>query len=413
MALDEERKRYHKDSIKLQRRIEAGRQPGTLNYIPLHHNKLNNVFNLTQAQFSLIGSTSGSGKTGYVDDMYLLGPWRSVVNIPNPSIDWNCMMFVMERSIQDRMLRWQSWFIYKDTGLLISPKAIMGRDGRGKLDRTIQYKVDSYRDEVSEIRSRMRMFDGRITPDLIKRQIALKGKQLGTLYRADGTGVLKDDGLVYIKKFDPKVTRDSQDGPEMYVELEHKGKKFTLAVDEHEYFPNKPNSYFYIIMDGLGLVDYKGYKNLKEAIDEVVATLQDARDVYGFSPVVVSQFNRGISNIERLKLHKSSMGPQESDFKDSGNGYHAADVVTALFDPYQMKAFDSKGLFAGYDLVSGMMAPTGYNRFRSVHVLKNTWGGAGTIVGMKFYGEVMHFKELPRWDSPEIQEVYSQTAMGL
>jgi hypothetical protein len=115
--------------------------------------------------------------------------------------------------------------------------------------------------------------------------------------------------------------------------------------------------------------------------------LRYARDFYGFSPVVVSQFNRDISNIVRIK--NGDLEPQLEDFADSSQTQNDADVVLALFDPMRYKVPDP----SGYDL-NKLVDSTGAKFFRSLRIIKNSYGSDDIRIGLAFHGEIGMFKEL-------------------
>jgi replicative DNA helicase len=117
--------------------------------------------------------------------------------------------------------------------------------------------------------------------------------------------------------------------------------------------------------------------------------LRFARDFYGYSPVVVSQFNRSISNPTRLK--NGDVEPQLEDFSDSSSTQNDADVVMALFDPMRYKVADP----SGYDL-DKLKDEYGAKYFRSVRLIKNSYGSDDLRIGLAFLGELGLFKELPR-----------------
>jgi len=103
----------------------------------------------------------------------------------------------------------------------------------------------------------------------------------------------------------------------------------------------------------------------------------------------VSQFNRDISNFARLK--SGDVEPQLEDFKDSSSTQDDADVVLSLFDPMRYKVEDP----GGYDL-SKLRDKWGAKYFRSVRLIKNSYGEDDIRVGLGFLGQVGMFKELPK-----------------
>ena len=95
---------------------------------------------------------------------------------------------------------------------------------------------------------------------------------------------------------------------------EENGKWIKTPKGETKYIPNDYNRYTIIIIDHVGLIDRL---NVKQSIDEVSRGLIYYRNKCGFTPVVVSQFNRTISSADRFKIER--VEPQLSDFADSSS----------------------------------------------------------------------------------------------
>jgi hypothetical protein len=117
--------------------------------------------------------------------------------------------------------------------------------------------------------------------------------------------------------------------------------------------------------------------------------LRYARDFYGYTPVVVSQFNRDISNPIRQK--NGDVEPQLEDFADSSATQNDADVVLALFDPIRYKVAD----LCGYDLEK-LKDDYGAKYYRSVRLIKNSYGEDDIRIGLGFLGQIGMFKELKK-----------------
>jgi replicative DNA helicase len=115
---------------------------------------------------------------------------------------------------------------------------------------------------------------------------------------------------------------------------------------------------------------------------------------------VVSQFNRSISNPSRIK--NGDVEPQLEDFADSSSTQNDADVVMALFDPMRYKVADP----SGYNL-DKLKDEYGAKYFRSLRVIKNSYGSDDLRVGLAFYGELGIFKELPK-NKDMTEEVYKR-----
>ena len=117
--------------------------------------------------------------------------------------------------------------------------------------------------------------------------------------------------------------------------------------------------------------------------------LRYVRDFFGYSPVVVSQFNRDISNPIRIK--QGDVEPNLEDFKESSQTQDDADVILALFDPMRYKVADP----SGYDL-NKLKDEFGAKYFRSVRLIKNSYGEDDIRIGLGFLGQAGIFKELPK-----------------
>jgi len=117
--------------------------------------------------------------------------------------------------------------------------------------------------------------------------------------------------------------------------------------------------------------------------------ITQSRDFYGYSPVVVSQFNRDIANPMRIK--NGDVEPQLEDFADSSATQNDADVVLALFDPMRYKVEDP----SGYQL-DKLKDEYGAKYYRSLRLIKNSFGEDDVRIGLGFLGQIGMFKELLR-----------------
>ena len=171
---------------------------------------------------------------------------------------------------------------------------------------------------------------------------------------------------------------------------ESRGKIEQLDEYNKIYVPNDPNEITIVVIDHIGLLKTtKDLPTKKQSIDKLSNELRFARDFYGFSPVAVSQFNREISNPIRIK--NGDVEPQLDDFKDSSSPGEDCDVALALFDPMRYKVADP----SGYDL-DKLKDQYGAKYFRSLRLIKNSYGEDDVRIGLGFLGQIGMFKELPR-----------------
>jgi len=200
----------------------------------------------------------------------------------------------------------------------------------------------------------------------------------------------------YIQRMDDVIT--IIDGPENAVGIAKELKAHALQngrieqVDEYNkrYFPNHENEITIVVIDHIGLLKTtKDQTTKKQAIDKMSDELRYARDFYGYTPVVVSQFNRDISNPIRIK--NGDVEPQLEDFAESSQTQNDADVVLALFDPMRYKVADP----SGYAL-DKLKDQYGAKYFRNLRLIKNSYGEDDVRIGLGFMGQIGMFKELKK-----------------
>jgi replicative DNA helicase len=204
------------------------------------------------------------------------------------------------------------------------------------------------------------------------------------------------------------------DGPENAVGIAKELKTHALKngrieqLDEYNkrYIPNDENEITIVVIDHIGLLKTtKDQSTKKEAIDKMSDELRYARDFYGYTPVVVSQFNRSISNVTRLK--SGDVEPQLEDFAESSSTQNDADVVLALFDPMRYKVADP----SGYDLTK-LIDQFGAKYFRNLRLIKNSYGEDDVRIGLGFMGQIGMFKELkkrPAMTDQDYQDVVTKS----
>jgi hypothetical protein len=84
------------------------------------------------------------------------------------------------------------------------------------------------------------------------------------------------------------------------------------------------------------------------------------------------------------------------------NTYEDADLVIGLFNPFKLKITDD----LGYQ-VDEFINSKGYNRYRSLHVIKNSYGVDDIAMGVFFIGEAGLWRELPKPENKaDLQKVY-------
>lgn len=329
----------------LKAEIDKGRDGGNSG-IPMGFDRLNHYIGIRKSLYFLIGGNTGSGKTSFIDDCFVLNPIDWYLSPAGQQSGKTLKIWYrsMERSKTYKLAKWLSRRIFLDHGLIISVNKLL-----------------SWNEKLSDA----------------EYEIAMEYED-------------------YMRNLEEVVT--IIDGPENAVGIAKDLQKFALArgkvvqVDEYNrrYVPNDPNEIVIVVIDHIGLLkNCKTQPTKKESIDKMSDELRYARDFYGYTPVVVSQFNRSISNPMRIKA--GDVEPQLEDFSDSSSTQNDADVVLALFDPVRYNVEDP----SGYDL-NKLRDAFGAKYYRSLRLIKNSYGEDDIRIGLGFLGCVGMFKELPR-----------------
>jgi len=326
--------------------IEKGRS-GAISTIPLGFNKMGEHLTINKSMYTLIGGNSGTGKTGFTDQTYVLDPYDWYMKNKNESdIKLQIIYRSMERNKAYKLGKWICSKLYTDYGILLDVPQLYGwASKKNHIPDEIYEKVNSCMNYFDEMQDVVNIIDGAENPTGVYNQLvenALSEGRVETKNQYERTYIPQDN------------------------------KKITLVVLDH-----------------IGKLKSERGFNKKENIDKMSELLGICRDMYGYSPVVVSQFNRSLSDSQRAR--NKEITPEPEDFKDSSNLYEDCDVALALFNPYKYKVFDHMG----YD-INKFVNERAFNRFRSVTVLKNSYGIDDFRLGMNFIGEVGRFVELPR-----------------
>jgi hypothetical protein len=328
---------------KLRDEVQKGIE-GKNSGIPMGFNRLNRYIGIRKSIYTLVGGLTGSGKTSFVDDAFVLNPYDWYINNPKTDIKLKIIYHSMERSRTYKLAKWVSRKIFFDEGIEIAVPKLLGWTDRMTHDEHDLFL--KYEDYVNNMAANITIIDGPENPIGIAKN-------------------LKEHAL-------------------------KNGKIEQLDEYNKIYIPNNENEVTIVVIDHIGLLRLtKEHNTKKSAIDKMSDELRYARDFYGYSPVVVSQFNRDIANPMRLK--NGDVEPQLEDFADSSQTQNDADVVLALFDPMRYKVADP----SGYNL-DKLRDDYGAKYFRSLRLIKNSYGEDDVRIGLGFLGMIGMFKELPK-----------------
>lgn len=329
----------------LEKEVQMGLS-GRNNGIPMGFKRLDRYIGIRKSMYFLIGGNTGSGKTSFLDDAFVLNPFDWYISKENKTkIKLKIIYRSMERNQTYKLAKWVTRKIFLDQGIIIPMTRLLGWYGE-KLTKDEHDLFLTYKDYIGEMKEVVTIIDGPENPIGISKGIVEHAKKNG----------------------------------------------ITEEIDQYNkiYIPNNENEITIVVIDTMNLLKpTKDLNNKKVAIDKMSDELRHFRDFYGYTPVVVSQFNRDIANPFRIK--NGDVEPQLEDFKESGQTQDDADVVLALFDPIRYKVSDP----SGYNL-DKLKDEHGAKYFRSLRLIKNTYGADDLRIGLSFLGELGIFRELPK-----------------
>jgi len=308
-------------------------------------NRLNRYIGIRKSMYTLVGGLTGSGKTSFIDDAYVLNPFDWYISKENKTnMKLRIIYRSMERSGTYKLAKWISRKIFLEQGIIISVNKLLGWTEKMTHDEHDLFLM--YEDYAEQMKDVITIISGPENPVGIAKELKAHALENGKIEQLD-----------------------------QYNKV---------------YVPNNENELTLVVIDHIGLLKTTtAQPTKKQAIDKMSDELRYARDFYGYSPVVVSQFNRDISSPMRLK--NGDVEPQLEDFADSSQTQNDADVVLALFDPMRYKVQDP----SGYDL-NKLRDEYGAKYFRSLRLIKNSYGEDDVRIGLGFLGQIGMFKELPK-----------------
>ena len=325
--------------------VERGKQ-GLNEGLPMGFNRLTNVIcNVQHGRYDLWGGGTGTGKSSAVLDAYVINPIEYILANPNNPLKIKVKYYNLEMATMPLMAKLMARRVFEqsDGKYLLSVNKIFGR-GNYRLSNEESRLLGEAQDYFDTLTDYVEFVDGSVSPLFIYKDLLALANEIGKIRK-------KDDGY-------------------------------------WSFTPNDPILIVVVVIDHIGLItpnkDHGG--NKKKAIDDLSEILIKFRNRCGFSPVVVSQFNRSIEGMDRKS--NSHPDPQLSDFKDSGNPAQDADTVIALFNPIRHRLQNHNG----YDM------NTFGSFYRGISVLKNRDGLDNVDIAMGFIGAIGKLKELPTMD---------------
>lgn len=265
--------------------IQGGNK-GLLTGLPAISNAINN---LQDGEYHVVGGMKKTGKNKFIHFFYIVMPY-----LMNPNtIDW--IYYSLEMPLHKVQAQVLSLILYIKHKEIISEAQIFSKG---------EYKL---------------------TPEqhaLVKQVYAEDIEPLFGKYTEDGV-LITPGRILFINKSNPtginKTLRN-------YFEARGRYEENTIQVERNGRI-EQIKSKKYIREDGrntITIIDHSGKVskergfNTKENIDKLSEYLLNLRNDFKGLYVLLSQFNRGLSSVERLKFAGELLQPTAEDFKSTG-----------------------------------------------------------------------------------------------
>jgi replicative DNA helicase len=325
---------------RLEKQIERGKK-GLNTGIPFEGftTLSDQIMNIQQGRYDLVGAGTSVGKTAFINSTYVFGAIDFLQKNPDYVHKLEVIYYCLEIPPEDMIAKHIAKLIWEEHGILTTINEIKSL-GNNTIRPEVADLVASYKEKMTEIQDKYIRFKTSMSPKQLFRDLITYAKKRGT------------------------VTED-KDGNIL------------------EYTPNDEGLITLVVVDHIGLINYKDFGTKKEAIDMASRYLVFFRNMCGFSPLVVSQINRGSEQMDRQS--GDNWQPKLSDFKDSGNTQEDANTVIMLASPFYYGI--QKCL--GYDITKYK------DRYRLGSILKNRDGQRNLLVSFLFIGEYGGYYQLP------------------
>ena len=338
-------------------------ESGGVNCIPLPFERFRNeVPGIEQGQYVIITASTKIGKTQLASYIYMYNTLEYAFNHQD-QCSVHIIYFSLEESPQRVIERYLSHLLYQLNGVRLAPTDLRST--------SVNYPVP---DDVLEL-LKTKPYQDRI--EFFKKCVQFETEETNcTGIRNTCINYAKSVGTIHTHKV------KSHSDPDKEIDV------------FDSYTPDDPNHYKIVIVDHMSLIDSERGYRLKDSMDKLSEYfVKYLRNRFGFTCVAVQQQAFDNEGLEAYKQKR--LMPTVAALSDTKYTSRDADLVLGLFSP------DKFGLpnWLGYDITR----LRGYARF--MQVLANRNGEIGGICPLFFDGAVCDFKEMPRNDGKQEQEL--------
>lgn len=328
--------------------------------------------NIQRKSINLIGAQTKTGKTTFVDARYVLEPYLSHrEEVLKGNIRWIYYSYEIDRT--EKMAKFAAYLMWYRFNIRCDANYILSKGDHRLSDEHLNLVRQIYEEDLSLLFGEMDDNGKIVTPGAI---IFHEDKENPTGIRKELIDYARKNGII-------------------------RGENFNKIVG---YSPFNKDLHTIVIMDHVGLLRRERNFNKKDNIDKFSEYCVKLRNIFGYTFVLVSQFNRGLGKIDRLKFSGTDLQPTLDDFKDTGNLAEDANLVIGLFNPHMYNHLTDHMNYQ-LNMFNGM--------YRSAHILANRNGPAGGSLPLMMDSSVGYFKELPHYKEVDKLKALSERIKAL
>lgn len=379
--------------------IEFGKSGGN-DGIPMSFTKFSKAIGgLQPSRYDLIGGNTGTGKTAFADDQYVLSPIEYIMENVTTDFSVHVTYYSQEISRRRKIAKIAARRLYKKYGILVSFKDIISYGEDKLIDPKHEKLLHQEGEYFERLKDYLDIREGGINPT---------GIYMDTKYYMEKHGN-------YIC-YDPIAERTVKDYPigakkeDVWKDIHKQRKDYDRKDFLIRFVPKDRRHIKLIVVDHVGLLrgekskDGEYLSTKKRIIDKHSEyAVDEYRDLWGCSVLDISQFNRDIGDIQRKKF--GEITPQLEDFKETGATQENADTVIALFNPARYNLEEYRKINTSRTGMGG--------RYRGVFRLKDRNGADMAGYHSHFIGECGVFNDFPEFSSNLDNAHYEQLRKGV
>lgn len=315
-------------------------------------------FGILPSSMYIICGGSGVGKSTLTDSNFFLYPYFTT----DKNVKF--IYFSFELSEIKKKIKWLNYIIAKEEGITI-PEEVIGGYGDRKLTTYELELIDRYLPKVEKIFEDIDFYADPINPTGIR----------AILYE-----YAEKNGKFIFDKSKP-----------------YKDANGKTQYPHEKWIPNDPNQRTVIIIDHIALAtEEKGATTEKAIIDKIAVYMRWFRNMCGFTPILIQQFNNALQSINRDPRSQEYYTPQQVDMGGSSYTFREAEIVIGGINPgvFDIKKYHKYQILDVYD-VKGNLKIKGLGRGASFwFIMKNRDFGNHPVAKL-YRGDVPMMQELP------------------